>query len=70
MRFGKLSLTAAATACTFLAVRGYSDKHFSISSGVHKIPKLRVSMDRIVKETVGLRPFRPSGPGWIRIIGK
>jgi D-amino-acid oxidase len=41
---------------------GYIDKHFNISSGIHKIPKLRLSMDRIVKETVGLRPFRPSGP--------
>ena len=42
--------------------KAYMDRHFHISSGIHKIPKLRISMDRIVKETVGLRPFRASGP--------
>jgi len=40
----------------------YADKHYHISKGYHQIPKLRLSLDRIVKETVGLRPFRPSGP--------
>ncbi|TDB60012.1 FAD-dependent oxidoreductase [Arundinibacter roseus] len=40
----------------------YADKQFHINRGYHQIPKLRLSMDRIVKETVGLRPFRPSGP--------
>lgn len=29
---------------------------------IHRVPKLKLSLDRIVKETVGLRPFRPSGP--------
>src|SRR5690606_34507356 len=37
-------------------------KQFHIGRGNHQIPKLRISMDRIVKETVGLRPFRASGP--------
>lgn len=41
---------------------GYADRQFHINRGYHQIPKLRLSMDRIVKETVGLRPFRPSGP--------
>jgi glycine/D-amino acid oxidase-like deaminating enzyme len=41
---------------------GYPDRQFHINRGYHAIPKLRLSMDRIVKETVGLRPFRPSGP--------
>lgn len=31
-------------------------------STYHPIPKLKLSLDRIVKETVGLRPFRASGP--------
>lgn len=60
---GAAAITAGTTACMpSSAVRSYADKHFNISGGIHKIPKLRVSMDRIVKETVGLRPFRPSGP--------
>ncbi|RCR69018.1 FAD-dependent oxidoreductase [Larkinella punicea] len=29
---------------------------------LHRVPKLKLSLDRIVKETVGLRPFRASGP--------
>ncbi|RYC69113.1 FAD-dependent oxidoreductase [Spirosoma sordidisoli] len=29
---------------------------------VFQVPRLRLSRDRIVKETVGLRPFRASGP--------
>ncbi len=50
---------AAGTACT---PHAYVDKHFNISLGKYRIPKLRLSLDRIVKETVGLRPFRASGP--------
>ena len=34
----------------------------STSTTYHSIPKLKLSLDRIVKETVGLRPFRASGP--------
>lgn len=44
------------------AASGFPDKKFHINRGYHAIPKLRLSTDRIVKETVGLRPFRPSGP--------
>ncbi|MCY7350524.1 MAG: FAD-binding oxidoreductase [Cytophagaceae bacterium] len=40
----------------------FADKHYYINRGYHQIPKLRLSTDRIVKETVGLRPYRPSGP--------
>src|SRR5687768_6955088 len=27
-----------------------------------RLPKVKISMDRIIKETVGLRPYRLSGP--------
>ena len=57
-----LALGAVATSCAPKTQLTYPDKHFHISRGYHEIPKLRLSMDRIVKETVGLRPFRPSGP--------
>lgn len=61
------SLAAAAgtapllTACA-PAASGYTDQHVHINMGRYRVPKLRLSPDRIVKETVGLRPFRPSGP--------
>ena len=53
---------ALATACAPNSSKLYADKHYHINKGYHQIPKLRLSMDRIVKETVGLRPFRASGP--------
>ena len=56
------ALGAIASSCSPKGQPLYSDKHFHISKGYHQIPKLRLSLDRIVKETVGLRPFRPSGP--------
>jgi D-amino-acid oxidase len=59
---GSLALSAGVTACTTRPGPQYADKQFYIHRGYHQIPKLRLSMDRIVKETVGLRPFRPSGP--------
>ncbi|UBM58963.1 FAD-binding oxidoreductase [Marinilongibacter aquaticus] len=40
----------------------YGDKNFYINKGYYAIPKLKLSTDRIIKETVGLRPFRESGP--------
>lgn len=61
LQSASIAAAAGATACA-PGARGYADKHFNISGGVHRIPKLRISMDRIVKETVGLRPFRASGP--------
>jgi D-amino-acid oxidase len=56
------ALGAIASSCAPQGQPLYSDKHFHINKGYHQIPKLRLSMDRIVKETVGLRPFRASGP--------
>jgi D-amino-acid oxidase len=56
------ALGAIATSCAPKGQPLYADKHFHINKGYHQIPKLRLSMDRIVKETVGLRPFRASGP--------
>ncbi|MEO6282073.1 MAG: FAD-dependent oxidoreductase [Dyadobacter sp.] len=56
------ALGAIATSCVPKTQLQYPDKHFHINRGYHQIPKLRLSMDRIVKETVGLRPFRASGP--------
>ncbi len=40
----------------------YGESNFNINKGYQFIPKLKLSKDRIIKETVGLRPFRPSGP--------
>ncbi|TDE18683.1 FAD-dependent oxidoreductase [Dyadobacter psychrotolerans] len=57
-----LAVGAVASSCAPKAQRLYTDKHYYINKGYHQIPKLRLSMDRIVKETVGLRPFRASGP--------
>ena len=57
-----LAVGAIATSCAPTTQKLYPDKHYYINRGYHQIPKLRLSMDRIVKETVGLRPFRPSGP--------
>lgn len=51
--------TFAACAAT---AKGYADKHFQITIGYYRIPKLRLSMDSIVRETVDLRPFRNIGP--------
>jgi D-amino-acid oxidase len=60
---GSLALSSGlVAACATRSSSQFADKHFYINRGYHHIPKLRLSMDRIVKETVGLRPFRPSGP--------
>lgn len=56
------ALSAAVASCTPKGPQTYPDKHYYINKGYHQIPKLRLSLDRIVKETVGLRPFRASGP--------
>ena len=65
-------LTAAGLGGVALATQGlascatgpklYADKTYNINRGYQFIPKLKLSKDRIIKETVGLRPFRPSGP--------
>ena len=60
---GTLALSSGFVAsCSQQTQPQFADKHFYIHRGYHQIPKLRLSMDRIVKETVGLRPFRASGP--------
>ncbi|MFT4735883.1 MAG: D-amino-acid oxidase, partial [Arcticibacterium sp.] len=40
----------------------YADSLFHIKKSSFTIPKLKLSSDRIIKETVGLRPFRSKGP--------
>jgi glycine/D-amino acid oxidase-like deaminating enzyme len=37
------------------------DRNFIASNKFKRFPKLEISLDRIVKETVGLRPFRKKG---------
>lgn len=54
---GNQSLTSCVT-----GPKLYGDKNFYINKGYQTIPKLKLSKDRIIKETVGLRPFRESGP--------
>lgn len=39
----------------------YLDRNFIASNKFKRYPKLEVSLDRVVKETVGLRPFRRKG---------
>jgi D-amino-acid oxidase len=39
----------------------YIDRNFIASNKFKRFPKLEISLDRVVKETVGLRPFRKKG---------
>lgn len=41
--------------------RRYLDRHFIASNKLSRFPKLEITPDRVVKETVGLRPFRRNG---------
>lgn len=52
-------LSAACTAPTLS--QKYLDRNFIASNKFRRFPKLEISSDRIVKETVGLRPFRKKG---------
>jgi glycine/D-amino acid oxidase-like deaminating enzyme len=53
---------AGVSGCTSPKVsQRFIDRNFIASDKFKKFPKLQVSMDRIVKETVGLRPFRKNG---------
>lgn len=55
-------LTGLSSACTSPRVsQKYLDRNFIASNKFKRFPKLEISMDRIVKETVGLRPFRRKG---------
>jgi hypothetical protein len=58
---GSLATLAGVNGC-LPAPQGYVANPFYIRRGTPPIPKLRVSLNRVVKETVGLRPFRASGP--------
>ena len=58
---GTLVSLGGLSACTGSS-KLYGDQNFYINKGIYRIPKLKLSKDRIIKETVGLRPFRPSGP--------
>jgi len=40
----------------------YAEQRYQQYLTLTKFPKVRVSMDRVIKETVGLRPFRTHGP--------
>ena len=48
-------------ACAPRALR-LAEKQLNIQYSDRYLPKLRISMDRVIKETVGLRPYRTIGP--------
>lgn len=55
-------LTGAATACTSPKFsKKFIDRNLISSNKFRQFPKLEISLDRVVKETVGLRPFRKNG---------
>jgi D-amino-acid oxidase len=55
-------LTGLSAACSSPKFsQRYLDRNFIASDCFKKFPKLQISMDRIIKETVGLRPFRKNG---------
>lgn len=55
-------LTGLSNACTSPKLsQKYMDRNFIASNKFKRFPKLEISLDRIVKETVGLRPFRKKG---------
>ncbi len=52
-------LTGLSAACTSPKLsQKYIDRNLIASNKFKRYPKLDISLDRIVKETVGLRPFR------------
>ena len=58
---GGLAIAGGLSACVS-GPKLYGERNFNINRGYQFIPKLKLSKDRIIKETVGLRPFRASGP--------
>ena len=54
-------ITLSAAACAPRALR-LAEKDLNIRYSSRYLPKLRISLDRVVKETVGLRPYRTIGP--------
>lgn len=60
---GIATLATGSVACSTSQIASpYASRNFIFSGSARRLPKLRLSHDRIIKETVGLRPFRPSGP--------
>ncbi len=56
-----LGLAAGTTACAGRALR-LAEKNVNILYSSRYLPKLDITLDRVVKETVGLRPYRTLGP--------
>ena len=54
-------ISLGAAACTPRALR-LAEKQLNIRYSSAYLPKLRIAMDRVVKETIGLRPYRSVGP--------
>jgi D-amino-acid oxidase len=55
-------LITGLSACTSPRIsQKYIDRNLIASNKFKRYPKLEISLDRIVKETVGLRPFRKRG---------
>lgn len=55
-------MTGLSAACTSPKLsQKYIDRNLIASNKFKRYPKLDISLDRIVKETVGLRPFRKQG---------
>ncbi|UZR93119.1 FAD-dependent oxidoreductase [Chondrinema litorale] len=59
---GIISLAAAGglASCSKQSLK-YGDRNFNFNQQAFLFPKLKVSPDRIIRETVGLRPFRKTG---------
>ncbi|MBT32363.1 MAG: FAD-dependent oxidoreductase [Thalassobius sp.] len=59
---GILSLAAAGglASCSKQSVK-YASRNFNFNQQAFLFPKLKVSLDRVIRETVGLRPFRKTG---------
>lgn len=55
-------ILTGATACTSPGVsQKFIERNLIAANKFRKFPKLDISLDRIVKETVGLRPYRKNG---------
>ena len=57
-----VGLVTGLSACTSSKFYNkFVDRNLIASNSMRKFPKLEVSLDRVIKETVGLRPFRKKG---------
>lgn len=57
-----LAATGVASLAVASGVTSCAPRPRLATTRTYSVPKLKLSLDRIVKETVGLRPFRASGP--------